>query len=49
MEIPDFAIVPPVELSLPSTTSAPVDGPSFKVTKNAEFLSTVTLRPTRNR
>ena len=43
MEIPDFAISPPVEISLPSTTTAPVDGPTTKVSRNKEFLSTVTL------
>lgn len=43
MEIPDFAIIPPVEISVPSTTTAPVAGPSFKVNRNKEFLSTVTM------
>jgi Flp pilus assembly protein TadG len=43
MEIPDFAIIPPVEIGVPSTTTTPVDGPSFKVNRNKEFLSTVTL------
>jgi Flp pilus assembly protein TadG len=43
MEIPDFAISPPVQISLPSTTTTPVDGPTFEVSKNADFLSTVTL------
>jgi len=43
MEIPDFAIIPPVEISVPSTTTAPVDGPTFKVNRNKEFLSTVTM------
>lgn len=43
MEIPDFAISPPVEITLPSTTPAPVGGPTFKVSRNNEFLSTVTL------
>lgn len=43
MEIPDFALSPPVEIRLPSTTTAPVDGPTFEVSRNREFLSTVTL------
>jgi hypothetical protein len=43
MEIPDFAITPPVEISLPSTTITPVNGPTTKVTKNSAFASTVTL------
>ncbi len=43
MEIPDFAIVPPAEISLRSTTIAPVNGPNVRVTRNAEFSSTVTL------
>lgn len=43
MEIPDFAITPPSEISLPGTTTTPVDGPSFKVSRNKAFLSTVTL------
>jgi len=43
MEIPDFAISPPAEISLPSTTTTPFDGPSLTVTRNAAFLSTVTL------
>lgn len=43
MEIPDFAIVPPVEISLPSTTTAPVNGPNIRVSRNSEFSSTVTL------
>ena len=43
LEIPDFALTPPVEISLPETTITPVDGPSVKVSRNREFLSTVTL------
>ncbi|MEJ7802628.1 MAG: pilus assembly protein TadG-related protein [Candidatus Limnocylindria bacterium] len=43
LEIPDFALTPPVEISLPSTTTTPVDGPTVKVSRNREFLSTVTL------
>ena len=43
MEIPDFAITPPSEIILPSTTTTPVDGPSLKVSRNKAFLSTVTL------
>jgi hypothetical protein len=43
MEIPDFALTPPAEVSLPGTTTAPVDGPTLKVSRNKAFLSTVTL------
>lgn len=43
MEIPDFSLVPPVEISLPSTTSSPVDGPNIRVSRNDDFMSTVTL------
>jgi len=43
MEIPDFALIPPPEVSLPSTTTTPVDGPSLSVSRNRQFLSTVTL------
>jgi Flp pilus assembly protein TadG len=43
MEIPDFAIIPPTEISLPSTTVAPVNGPNIRVTRNSQFASTVTL------
>lgn len=43
MQIPDFAIVPPAEITLPSTTVAPVNGPNISVTRNSEFSSTVTL------
>ena len=43
MEIPDFTILPPVEISLPSTTVAPVNGPNITVRRNDAFSSTVTL------
>ncbi|HEX2765435.1 MAG TPA: pilus assembly protein TadG-related protein [Candidatus Limnocylindria bacterium] len=43
MEIPDFSLTPPVEISLPSTTTSPVDGPTVRVSRNAQFSSTVTL------
>jgi Flp pilus assembly protein TadG len=43
MEIPDFTMSPPVIIDLPSTTVTPVDGPTFEVSRNADFLSTVTL------
>jgi Flp pilus assembly protein TadG len=43
MEIPDFALTPPVEISLPATTTTPYNGPKVKVSRNKEFLSTVTL------
>jgi Flp pilus assembly protein TadG len=43
MEIPDFAIVPPTEILLPSTTVSPVNGPNIRVSRNSEFSSTVTL------
>jgi Tfp pilus assembly protein PilX len=42
-EIPDFTLSPPVEIAIPSTTSSPFDGPSFIVSRNREFDSTVTL------
>jgi hypothetical protein len=42
-EIPDFTISPPVEIAIPSTTTTPFDGPSFTVSRNREFDSTVTL------
>ena len=44
MEIPDFSIAPPAAFILPTTTSTPLTGPSFTVSKNAAFMSTVTLR-----
>ena len=43
MEIPDFTISPPVEIGIPSTTSAPVDGPTAEISRNDDFHSTVTL------
>ncbi len=43
MEIPDFSLSPPVEISLPSTTTAPFDGPTVSVSRNEDFESTVTL------
>ena len=43
MQIPDFAISPPSAVVLPSTTSSPVDGPNFTVSRNDAFNSTVTL------
>lgn len=43
LEIPDFALTPPVEIALPATTTTPFDGPTVKVSRNKEFLSTVTL------
>ena len=30
MEIPDFSLTPPTEISLPSTTTAPVAGPQLR-------------------
>jgi hypothetical protein len=43
MEIPDFSITPPTAIVLPSTTVLPTDGPSFTVSRNDAFSSTVTL------
>ena len=43
MEIPDFALSPPSQIVLPSTTTTPVDGPQVTVSRNKAFLSTVTL------
>lgn len=43
MEMPDFTIVPPGEFLLPSTTTAPVSGPTVRVTRNDAFATTVTL------
>ncbi len=43
MEIPDFSITPPAAFVLDGTTTAPVDGPSFTISRNASFNSTVTL------
>jgi hypothetical protein len=43
MQIPDFAISPPSAFTLPTTTGSPQTGPSFTVTRNDSFSSTVTL------
>ena len=43
MQIPDFAISPPSVITVASTTSSPVNGPNFTVSRNDEFNSTVTL------
>jgi hypothetical protein len=43
MTIPDFSIQPPVEIALPATTTSPVDGPTFEVTRNSAFSSNVTF------
>ena len=43
MEIPDFSISPPVEISIPATTVSPVDGPTATISRNDDFHSTVTL------
>jgi hypothetical protein len=43
MEIPDFSITPPSVITLPTTTSTPVSGPSFTVSRNDAFASTVQL------
>jgi hypothetical protein len=43
MQIPDFAISPPASMTLASTTSSPVNGPNFTVSRNDAFASTVTL------
>ena len=43
MEIPDFTISPPAEISLPSTTLSAYDGPTTTISRNADFHSTVTL------
>ncbi len=43
MAIPDFSIQPPVEIQVPTTTSSPVDGPTFEVSRNSAFNSTVTF------
>jgi hypothetical protein len=44
MEIPDFSITPPAAFVVPGTTTVPISGPSFTVSKNSAFMSTVTLR-----
>jgi Flp pilus assembly protein TadG len=43
MQIPDFAISPPSSITVPSTTSSPISGPNFTVSRNDAFNSTVTL------
>ena len=43
MEIPDFSMSPPSAIVLPATTSAPITGPNFTVSRNDSFNSTVTL------
>lgn len=43
MQIPDFAISPPSTIDVPSTTTTPVNGPNFTVSRNFAFNSTVTL------
>lgn len=43
MQIPDFTISPPSSITLPSTTSSPINGPNFTVSRNDAFASTVTL------
>jgi hypothetical protein len=43
MEIPDFSITPPTAIVLPLTTGTPVDGPTFTVSRNDAFNSTVSL------
>ena len=42
MEIPDFAISPPSGFT-PCSTATPLGGPNFTVSRNAAFISTVTL------
>ena len=43
MQIPDFSITPPVAITVPTTTSTPVTGPNFTVSRNSAFNSTVAL------
>ncbi len=43
MQIPDFAISPPSAITIPATTTSPVAGPNFTVSRNNAFSSTVTL------
>lgn len=42
--IPDFSITPPSRITLPSTTTSPVDGPSFTVSRNDQFTGSVELQ-----
>jgi Putative Flp pilus-assembly TadE/G-like len=41
MAIPDFSIRPPIEIRVPATTTSPAAGPSFEVSRNAAFTSSV--------
>lgn len=41
MQIPDFSLTPPAAITLPATGTT--NGPSFTVSRNSEFNSTVTL------
>ena len=41
--IPDFSITPPSLITLPSTTTAPTDGPAFTVSRNDQFTGSVEL------
>jgi Flp pilus assembly protein TadG len=43
MQIPDFSITPPAAIVVPSTTTTPVTGPNFTVSRNDAFNSTVSL------
>jgi Flp pilus assembly protein TadG len=43
MEIPDFTISPPVEITLPANTVTPYDGPTTTISRNDAFHSTVTM------
>jgi hypothetical protein len=43
MQIPDFALTPPAAITVPSTTTTPISGPNFTVSRNDAFNSTVTL------
>lgn len=43
MAIPDFSIQPPVEIALPATSATPVDGPTFRVSRNSAFSSLVSF------
>jgi len=43
MQIPDFAISPPSVIAVEPTTSSPMSGPNFTVSRNDAFNSTVTL------
>jgi hypothetical protein len=42
--IPDFSITPPSRITLPSTTTSPVDGPTFTVSRNDQFTGSVELQ-----